>query len=369
MTMNRISANEFAPGEFWPDSLGVHINAHGGGVLFHEGIYYWFGEHKIEGTAGNNAEVGVQVYSSTDLYQWKNEGIALEVSDDPTSDIARGCILERPKVIYNRQTGKFVMWFHLEIKSSGYSSARSGVAVADQPTGPYHFIHSVRPDAGFWPANVPDPFKKPLDAAEQAQLEGLEFPGNPVPHYPPELLFRRDFAVGQMARDMNLFVDDDGAAYHIYSSEENGTLHLSRLSDDYLQSGGTYVRLFPARFHEAPGLMKQRGKYFLISSGCTGWDPNAARLSVADSIWGPWKELGNPCRGSTEQIERTFNSQSTFILPVAGRDDAYIFMADRWNPANAIDGRYIWLPIQFEDGVPFLEWKDRWNLNFFTATN
>ena len=366
MPANPITLNEFRPGELWPDHLGVHINAHGGGILLHQGIYYWFGEHKIEGKAGNNAEVGVHVYSSSNLYQWKDEGIALKVSDDPESEIARGCILERPKVIYNRQTRKFVMWFHLELKGSGYSSARSGVAVADHPAGPYQFIHSLRPNAGFWPREcTPENLKNPLSAEEQAQLEGKDFPGSSTPGNLQQLIFRRDFVEGQMARDMGLFVDDDGAAYHICASEENGTLHLSRLSDDYLRSIGRYVRLFPGGFHEAPALMKRRGKYFLISSGCTGWDPNAARLSVADSIWGPWKELGNPCRGNEKQIGTTFESQSTFILPVADKDDAYIFMADRWRPENAMDGRYIWLPIQFENDLPFLEWKDRWDLNFF----
>ena len=29
----------FRPGELWPDNHGVHINAHGGGILFHEGTY------------------------------------------------------------------------------------------------------------------------------------------------------------------------------------------------------------------------------------------------------------------------------------------------------------------------------------------
>jgi len=356
---------EFRPAELWPDDRGVHINAHGGGILLHEGIYYWFGEHKIEGEAGNNAEVGVHVYSSSNLYQWKDEGIALKVSEDPKSEIARGCILERPKVIYNQRTRKFVMWFHLEIKGSGYSSARSGVAIADQATGPYEFIHSLRPNAGFWPANVPDGLKKPLDNAEQAQLDGLEFPGCPVPHYPPDLLFRRDFVKGQMARDMTLFVDDDGTAYQIYASEENGTLHISQLSDDYLRSSGRYIRIFPGRFHEAPALMKWRGKYFLFSSECTSWDPNAARLSMANSLWGQWTERGNPCRGTKEQIATTFASQSAFVIPVADHHDAFIFMADRWRPENAIDGRYIWLPVQFENDLPFLEWKDRWDLNFF----
>jgi len=88
----------FRPGELWPDTHGTHINAHGGGILFHDGTYYWFGEHKIAGEAGNRAQVGVHVYSSRDLLNWKDEGIALSVSDDPQGDIARGCILERPKV-------------------------------------------------------------------------------------------------------------------------------------------------------------------------------------------------------------------------------------------------------------------------------
>src|SRR5580704_544455 len=73
----------FEPGAVWPDDHGVHINAHGGGILLHHGVYYWFGEHKIAGEAGNVAQVGVHVYSSRDLYNWKDEGIALPVSTDP----------------------------------------------------------------------------------------------------------------------------------------------------------------------------------------------------------------------------------------------------------------------------------------------
>ena len=161
---------QFVPGEIWPDNNGVHINAHGGGILFHDGTYYWFGEHKVAGEAGNVAQVGVRVYSSKDLYNWKDEGIALPVSEDPQSEIAKGCILERPKVIYNKKTGKFVMWFHLELKGMGYRSARSGVAIADQVTGPYTFLGSFRPNAGVWPANVPDEMKQPLAPEALDQL-------------------------------------------------------------------------------------------------------------------------------------------------------------------------------------------------------
>jgi len=360
----------FEPASLWLDDKGTHINAHGGGMLFHEGTYYWFGEHKIEGTAGNEAHVGVHVYASEDLYNWRDEGIALAVVDDPSHAIAKGCAIERPKVLYNAKTKKFVMWFHLERLQREnfpfYSDASSGVAVAEAPTGPYRFVHMVHPNAGAWPRNLPEDQRRPLDEKEAARLSKFAFNGGSIP---PEaepigaLLCRRDFAKGQMARDMTLYLDDDGVGYHIYSSEENSTLHISRLSDDFLQSAGDYARFFPGRFHEGPALMKRQGRYFLFSSWCTGWTPNSGRVAMADSIWGPWTELENPCVGTEQQLANTFESQSTYALPVAGIPDGFIFMADRWRPENAIDGRYVWLPIQFRpDHTPFLEWQDRWTL-------
>jgi beta-xylosidase len=307
----------FENAQVWPDNDGVHINAHGAGILYHDGKYYMFGEFKVEGTRGNAAWVGVSCYSSSDLYNWQNEGIALPVvTDNIEHDITEGSVIERPKVIYNKKTGKFVMWFHLELLGQGYSASRSGVAVADNVTGPYQYLGSFRPD-------------------------------------------------NCMARDMTLFVDDDGSAYHFYSSEDNRTMHIGRLSDDYLTPSGEYVRVFEDRLMEAPAVCKYSGKYWFIASGCTGWAPNAARSAAADNIMGPWVELGNPCIGTPEQQENSFESQSTYILPVAGKDGAYILIADRWKPENAIDGRYIWLPMKFNNGKIQIEWLDEWDLSYF----
>jgi hypothetical protein len=223
-------------------------------------------------------------------------------------------------------------------------------------TGPYTFIRSERPNKGFWPKNV-----LPVHQSGNIPSLGQKYSGGSLPAHPDRLnLLGRDFESGQMARDMTLFVDDDGSAYHIYSSEDNSTMHISRLSDDYLSHSGEYIRLFVNRFMEAPALFKRQGKYYLIASGCTGWAPNAARSAVAESIWGPWDELGNPCRD--EQADITFGAQSTYILPVTGKTDCYIFMADQWNPQNAIDGRYIWLPIDFEHDKPVIYRKEEWKL-------
>lgn len=348
--------DSFSPGQIWTDNNGVHINAHGGGVLYDRGTYYWYGEHKIEGDAGNYAQVGVHCYSSKDLYNWKDEGIALKVSEDEASPIAKGCILERPKVVYNSKTGKYVMWFHLELKGKGYGAAYAGTAVADKPTGPFTFLRAGRVNAGQWPAGMPQEKRTLTVEGGMPRLTSSSYPEGAD----PAAFFKRDFPGGQMSRDMTIFVDDDGKAYHIYSSEENGTTHIAQLTDDYTAHNGRFVRAFPGRFMEAPAVFKHEGKYYFIGSGCSGWAPNAARSAVADKIEGPWKELGNPCTGS--RADKTFGGQSTYILPVQGKPGTYIFMADIWKPQNAIDGRYMWLPIRFEDGKPKLEWKDRWQL-------
>ncbi|MCI5663176.1 MAG: glycoside hydrolase family 43 protein [Mediterranea sp.] len=352
---------EIRSGEIWPDTEGNHINAHGGGVMYHEGTYYWYGEHKSDTTC--NAMVGVMCYSSTNLTDWKNEGVVLSVADDDSSDIARGCILERPKVVYNSRNDKFVMWFHLELKGQGYAAARAGVAVGDSPVGPFHFLRSERVNAGCLPFDMSQEEVACFDTLDGSHFK--EWWTRPWEQAVQEGLFlKRDLEGGQMARDMTLFVDDDGKAYHIYASEENLTLHIAELSNDYRWHTGRFVRVAAGGMNEAPALFKHDGTYWMITSGCTGWAPNEARLFSAKRIWGPWIQHPTPCVGPDAEI--TFKGQSTYILPVAGRRDAYIFMADSWRPEHPSDGRYIWLPIRFSpDGTPVIEWKPAWNLNYF----
>ncbi|MCG9972857.1 glycoside hydrolase family 43 protein [Christiangramia crocea] len=346
----------FRPGDIWKDTDGTHINAHGGGLYFEDGIYYWYGEHKGD---DSKAHVGINVYSSRDLYNWIKEGVALSVENDSNSEITAGSVMERPKVIYNKKTGKYVLWFHLELKDQGYSAARTGVAVSDTPTGPFKYIRSYRPNAGKWPLNFKEEWKT------------IPKGGDPEEWWTPQwhkalnegMFVRRDFKEGQMSRDMSVYVDQDGTAYHIHSSEENQTLHISELTEDYLGFTGKWVRVQPGGQNEAPAVFEKDGTYYMITSGLTGWDPNPARSFKASSLMGPWKALGNPARGV--DADKTFHSQSTFILPVQGKENAFIFMADRWKPENHIDGRYIWLPIEWEDDEPVIMWEDEWRLSFF----
>jgi len=335
-------------GEVWYDTVGHAVNAHGGGVLAHGGKYYLYGEHKVYGRAGNKAHVGVHIYSSDDLERWTDEGIALKVEDKPGHDIEDGCVLERPKILFCDKTGKFVMFFHLELKGQGYSAARVGIAVADKATGPYRFLRSLRPNAGQWPMNVPEGERveetkaKYMTAGKKAKLWGAHFDG------------------GQMSRDMTLFKDDDGKAWHIFSSEDNSTLHIAELTDDYLDYTGRWWRAAELDWTEAAAVCKKDGWYFLIGSGCTGWKPNTARCYRAKSITGPWERLGNPCKGVNPANglgpDLTWGGQSNYILK---KDDGeYVAMFDIWKPDNQIDSRLVWLPIDFNaDGTISIEWK------------
>lgn len=342
------TASVFRPGERWLDTDGKFINAHGGGVLFHAGKYYWYGELKEGRTyviaatkAWGGTRVvagGVSCYSSTNLTDWKNEGTVLpSVPTDPDHDLHCDKVLERPKVIYNARTRKFVLWLHQD--SADYKAARTGVAISDSPTGPFKYLGSVRPNAGIWPVNVTPADKKAG----------------------PKNSLARDFKGGQMARDMTVFVDDDGKAYQFYSSEDNATMQVSLLSDDYTKHSGKYARLFVGRFMEAPAVFKRGGKYYLIASGCTGWLPNPARSAMADHPFGPWTEFDNPCRGT--DADKTFHAQSTFVLPVQGQKDAFIAMFDRWKQWDLADSRYVWLPIRFEGEVPIIQWQNEWTLS------
>ena len=346
-----------ASGELWRDNNGDLINAHGGGLLYHNNRYYWYGEHRP--VKGFTTEVGVTCYSSADLCNWQYEGVALPVVTDESlmSNIEKGCIMERPKVIYNQATRQFVMWFHLELKGQGYAAAHAAVAVSDTPQGPFQFLKSGRVNAGIYPENMTkQQRRKKLSAKKYKEWWTPQW----YAALEEGLLLKRHLNEGQMSRDMTLFVDDDEKAYHIYSSEENLTLHIAELCDDYLSHTGKYIRIFPGGHNEAPAIFKHNDTYWLITSGCTGWKPNEARMFSATSLWGPWQQHDNPCVGDGGHI--TFGGQSTFIAPIQGSDNRFMFMADEWRPESLADSRYIWLPINFtSENKPYISWVDRWS--------
>lgn len=54
-----------------------------------------------------------------------------------SGDLGPDRVVERPKVIYNDRTGKYVMYLHID--SRDYGEAKVGVAVGDSVCGQYQY--------------------------------------------------------------------------------------------------------------------------------------------------------------------------------------------------------------------------------------
>lgn len=84
----------------------------------------------------------VNCYSSKDLAEWTYEGALLSRTEED-GDLGPNRIVERPKVIYNDQTEKYVLYFHAD--STDYKDARVGVATSDTVCGKYTYDRGFRP--------------------------------------------------------------------------------------------------------------------------------------------------------------------------------------------------------------------------------
>jgi hypothetical protein len=298
---NPVSPSEaLVNGIQWADTSGKPIQAHGGGMIKVADYYYWFGENRNP----NGSFYAVSAYRSRDLRNWEFRNHVLRSSSNAELNPAN---IERPKVVYNAATGKFVMWMHWE-NGSDYGEARAAVAVGSTVDGDYTYQGSFRPlvDSGVMDHGKP----------------------------------------GYMSRDCGLFVDDDEKAYFISSTNENYDLNLYLLTADYLKVDKLAAVLFKGGHREAPVIFKRNGSYFLLTSAATGWDPNQANYATSSSLTSGWSALKNVGDGNT------FYSQSTYVLPIqgSGTSTAYLYLGDRWAGAwggRVNDSTYIWQPISF----------------------
>lgn len=295
-----------ANGTLWPDDAGQPIQAHGGMILEHRGVFYWYGEHKGRPNCPGTTRVdvvGVSCYSSRNLTDWHYEGLVLTPEGGPEAGLrGTGAVWERPKVLFCEKTGQFVLWLHVD--SPDYTFAGAGVAVADRPTGPFRDLRVLHPN-------------------------------------------RQD------ARDLTLFTDVDGRSYLIHSANWNKTLNIARLTEDLLDVDGLYLPILMDQEREAPALLFHEGRYYLLSSGCTGWEPNTALYAVSPQLLGRWKLVGDPCEGPRRR--QTFGGQSTWLLRAG---DKTLLLLDHWVPQDLQRSGYSLLPVELEGETMTVRWTD-----------
>ena len=103
------------PGQVWLDTDGNRIQAHGGSIIEVDGVFYWYGENKERTKPGNGIwHWGIRCYSSTDLYNWEDRGLIIPPEpDDPDSPLHPAKNVDRPHIIHNERTGKYVCWLKI----------------------------------------------------------------------------------------------------------------------------------------------------------------------------------------------------------------------------------------------------------------
>lgn len=346
------------PGQIWLDTNGNRIQAHGGSVIYIDDTYYFYGENK-EKTDGINGihHWGVRCYASQDLYNWEDKGLIIPPElDDSNSSLHPRNVSERPHIIYNKETKKYVAWIK-NINRDGTQSET--ILTADCFLGPYTKIKQ-----GFRPLNM-------------------------------------------SAGDFDLSVAPDGKAYYYFERVHNETI-CADLTSDYTDVTGYYsthfTRPYPPYVREATTHFVRRSKHYLITSGTTGYFPNPSEIAVGNSWHGPFTIIGNLHPYDT--TDTSYHSQISSVFKVQGKKDLYIACADRWLPqhthfhyneysqyyealfnpdskkkieefggkfdlgiCNTAISDYVWLPLKFEDaseenpfGRVYIEWKDEWKI-------
>jgi hypothetical protein len=300
----------FPVGAPWNDTSGKSIQAHGGGYLKDGPYYYWVGENKSDNSSRFST---LSLYRSSDLLNWTF------VNDILTKDSATAlniCTLERPKLIYNQATRKYVLWAHWE-NGQDYSSSHLLVATCDTIDGDYVYQRNFRPGAGHIASSDVDPTYTGTD--------GL---------------------YGYGSRDFTVYKDPDSTAAYLISAQNGTDMRVYRLTDDYqdVDWANSYI-LFAGKRREAPAMVKVQGHYFLLTSAQSGWYPNQCLYSYTTDPGDPagWSAL-TPIGNNT-----TFYSQPANILAVPTKTGGtkYVYMGDHWNPSALGTSSYVWLPLTF----------------------
>ncbi|KAF2789457.1 carbohydrate-binding module family 35 protein [Melanomma pulvis-pyrius CBS 109.77] len=311
-----VHAKWIVPGARWRDTDGGLVNAHAGGVTLDQatGRFFWFGEYKVEGQEEGG---GISVYSSDDLATWKNEGIALApIEGHPF--IAPEHIIQRPKVVYSKNTNKYHMWWHAD--NSTYGWLLQGFAQSENIAGPYKFIDATAP-------------------------------------------------LGNWSQDFGLFTDyKDGQAYGLYSNgdrKEGRDVYLTSYNDD-ITGLDKVIHRFDKYDLEAPTIIQTETSYFALMSHKTGYRPNNVVAFRANSLKGPWSQpfIVSPLN------TRTFNSQSGFSLRIKGtKKTSYLYLGDSWDSNSLWESRYIWLPLEIDEEKKSLRvvWHDVYDLDVKTG--
>lgn len=296
-------------------------NPYSGGVVGPiAGRYYRTGMWYVTGPAGSSSgstnEVGYQngVYmqSSSDLYNWKDEGQIL----GPAAGATYLFNASRPHIIYNSSTGKYVLWANCIPAGWNATTYRACIATSSTINSGWTWVStSYQPD-------------------------------------------------GNSFGDDNLFLDSDGVtAYVVYANYVNANLVISQLSSDYLTTNGSSVALHI--FGEAPVMFRRGVNYYIAISNETFEGGTAVPVSYITS---PTPLISASWSGTIGLFSSNpyTTAQTTSVFVVPGKIDGYVLFLDQWaTPIN--NSTPLVLPLTFSGSFSVqAQTPTSWDLSFFT---
>lgn len=296
-------------GALWKDNRGRTVQAHGAGFLLVGDTWYMIGEDRE--TSKWNPDISM--YSSKNLIDWKfekkvvaNGAHSFTYPDGSVGKLGSNRMIERPKLLYCENTGQYVIWCHWE--SGNYGASEAAVFYSDHITGPYK-IH--------WAG-------RPLDVK---------------------------------SRDCNVFQDSDGKAYFVSTTNENQDLGVFELSDDYLDAV-KHTRILSGQRREAPALVRIGDRYHMLSSACSGWDPNQCQYHHSTSMTSGWS-------GATNLNNKiSYDTQAASILTIG---PTYLYVGDRWQDPDLAESKTILFPIQFGSTSCTFNYSQQFDINLVTG--
>jgi hypothetical protein len=315
LLMNSVLVFAQQPGKYdainsgtpWLDQNGNIVSAHGACIVKEKDTFYLFGEAHSD---NRNAFAGFNCYTSKDLYNWNFERQALPVQE--SGKLGPNRVGERVKVMKCPKTEEFVMYMHAD--SLTYKDQFVGYAVSKNIEGPYVFKGPILWD------------------------------GKPIRKW-----------------DMGTFQDQDGSGYILVHGGE-----IYKLSDDYKSVTEKVNENITTGF-ESPTMLKKDGLYYFIGSHLTSWEKNDNYYYTSNSIKGPWQFQSLIAPNET----LTWNSQSTFVLPIQGsKETTYMFMGDRWSfPKQASSATYVWQPLTISGtSLKIPEYLESWQIDLLSGT-
>ena len=229
----------------------------------------------------------VIVYRTPDFDTWEYLGVALPAEARP----APRQIMYRPHVVYNARNSQFVLWYLTYVPSP--RSFAYAVAVSEASTGPFRVINT----------NV-------------------------------------TMATAAWKGDFDIFVDDDGTAYHVRTG-----FSIEELDANFTGVTGRSTQFSTPKTSEAPVFFKRRGVYYVLPNieCCSCHGGSNMFVFTAQGPLGPYAYQGDAGSNTSAPFDpfSPFNyptrAQASAVVKLESQagGEQFLWVGNQWDTSQA----------------------------------